>query len=83
MGSIIKAITMAIGLDSGAVNSNSTYYDTGCAVLNNKRFCNYDGVARGTTPMQQVLSQSLNLGVAHIAQKVGGEKFVEYMKILG
>ena len=83
MGSIIKAITMAIGLDSGAVNSNSTYYDTGCAVLNNKRFCNYDGVARGTTPMQQVLSQSLNLGVAHIAQKVGGEKFVEYMKNFG
>lgn len=83
MGSIIKALTMAIGLDTGAVLPQSTYYDTGCTSYNSKTICNFDGEARGTTDMQQVLSQSLNLGAAHVALGVGNEKFAEYMKNFG
>lgn len=83
MGSIIKALTMAIGLDTGAITLNSTYYDTGCTTLNEKTFCNYDSVARGQTNMQQVLNQSLNLGAAHVATSVGNEKFAQYMKNFG
>lgn len=82
-GSIVKALTMAAGLDSGAVVPSSTYNDTGCATLNNKTFCNYDLKARGITPMQQVLSQSLNMGAAFIALQVGHEKFRTYFKELG
>lgn len=80
MGSIIKSLTMSIGLDTGTVTASSTYYDSGCTVLNSKKICNYDGVARGTIPMQQVLNQSLNLGAAHVALAVGNAKFAEYMK---
>jgi len=83
MGSIIKTLTMAIGLDTGAIKPNSTYYDAGCTTLNKKTVCNYDGAARGTVDMQQVLSQSLNLGAAHIALTTGNEKFAEYMKNFG
>ena len=82
-GSIVKALTMAAGLDSGAVTADSTYNDTGCRTLNNKTFCNYDLKARGVTPMQEVLSQSLNMGAAHIALQVGHEKFRHYLKDLG
>ena len=83
MGSIIKALTMSIGLDTSAVTASSTYVDVGCETLNSKKICNYDGVARGTIPMQQVLNQSLNLGAAHVALTVGGKKFSEYMKNFG
>jgi cell division protein FtsI (penicillin-binding protein 3)/stage V sporulation protein D (sporulation-specific penicillin-binding protein) len=83
MGSIIKTMTMAIDLDAGAIKPNSTYYDAGCTTLNKKTVCNYDGAARGTVDMQQVLSQSLNLGAAHIALTTGNEKFAEYMKNFG
>lgn len=83
MGSIIKSLTMSIGLDTGTVTASSTYYDSGCTVLNSKKICNYDGVARGTIPMQQVLNQSLNLGAAHVALAVGNAKFAEYMKNFG
>ncbi len=83
MGSIVKSLTMATGLDTGAVTAKSTYFDIGCVTLNSKKICNYDGVARGTIPMQQVLNQSLNVGSAHVALTIGKAKFAEYMKNFG
>ncbi len=82
-GSIVKALTMAAGLDSGVVTPSSTYNDTGCTTLNNKTFCNYDLKARGVTPMQEILSQSLNMGAAFVALQVGHERFRGYFKDLG
>jgi len=79
MGSIIKPLTIAAGLDSGAITSDSMYYDAGFVTLNGKTFSNFDGKARGTVSMQQVLSQSLNTGVAHVVQKMGKKNFAEYM----
>ena len=80
MGSIIKPLTMAAGLDSGAVNAKTTYDDKGSMTLDKKTFSNYDGKARGVVPMQEVLSQSLNTGVAFVVSKMGNAKFREYMK---
>ncbi len=83
MGSIIKPISMAAGIDSGTVSATSTYYDAGFLVLNNKRISNYDNRGRGLVNMQEVLNQSLNTGVAHVAMKMGNKKFSEYMKSFG
>ncbi len=83
MGSIIKPISMASGIDNGTVTSTSTYYDAGFLVLNNKRISNYDNKGRGLVSMQEVLNQSLNTGVAHVAIKMGNAKFSEYMKNFG
>jgi cell division protein FtsI/penicillin-binding protein 2 len=69
---------MAAGLDSGAVNRHSTYYDSGSITLNTFTIKNYDGKGRGTVDMQQVLNQSLNTGVSYIVQKMGKEKFRDY-----
>ncbi|MBN2094359.1 MAG: penicillin-binding protein 2 [Candidatus Zambryskibacteria bacterium] len=83
MGSIIKPITIAAGIDNGTITANSTYYDAGFLVLNNKRISNYDNRGRGTVDMQEVLNQSLNTGAAFVALKMGNEKFIEYMKNFG
>ncbi len=83
MGSIVKPLTMAAGLDTGAVTTNTTYYDTGSVTLNKKTFSNYDGKARGTTNMQSVLDHSLNVGAAFVVQKMGKAKFAEYMRNYG
>lgn len=80
MGSIIKPLTMASGLDMGVVTAESTYYDAGFLFLNNKRISNYDNKGRGTVKMQEVLNQSLNTGAAYVAMKMGNQKFAEYMK---
>ncbi len=82
-GSIMKPLTMTAGIDSGAITPATTYNDTGCITRDDAKVCNYDGRARGTVPMQEVLNQSLNTGAAFVAEKVGREKFSQYMLALG
>ena len=77
-GSIIKALTMAAGLDSGAVRPESTYYDAGSIKLDKYTINNYDKRGRGTVNMQEVLNQSLNTGVSHIVKTMGKDDFREY-----
>lgn len=80
MGSIIKPISMAIGIDTGVVTPETTYNDTGCITLDGYKVCNFDGKARGVVPMQEVLNQSLNTGVSFVAAKVGKERFGTRMR---
>jgi cell division protein FtsI/penicillin-binding protein 2 len=82
-GSIVKALTMASGLDSGAITPSTTYNDTGCTTLNASTFCNFDLKARGVIPMQQILSQSLNVGAAWIALQLGPVRMRDYFTRLG
>jgi cell division protein FtsI/penicillin-binding protein 2 len=83
MGSIIKPITMAIGLDTGVVTPESTYDDTGFLKVNGSTIHNYDGRARGIIPMQQILSQSLNVGASYVATKIGKQDFLKYFQAFG
>lgn len=78
MGSIIKPLTVAAGLDSGVISPSTTYYDPGCIELNTYTICNYDHKGRGTVPMQEILNQSLNTGVAYIAHTMGKDSFRKY-----
>jgi cell division protein FtsI/penicillin-binding protein 2 len=84
MGSIIKAMTMGIGLDSGAITARTTYNDPGCMTLNSKTFCNYDGESHGTrVTMQEALNNSLNTGFAFAVSKIGNRKFSDHMLSFG
>ena len=86
MGSIVKPLTVAIGLDTGDITPDSIYNDTGSRELNGFTFWNYDHMARGEgTTMQEILNNSLNIGVAHIAiDEVGVKDFKKYMlKLVG
>lgn len=83
MGSIIKPLTMASALDSGAVNENTTYNDLGKRELNGYIVKNYDGRARGVTTMQGILDQSLNMGIVFLVESLGIQTFQKYFKKLG
>tara|TARA_Y100000310_G_scaffold288684_1_gene314532 strand:- start:1627 stop:3339 length:1713 start_codon:yes stop_codon:yes gene_type:complete len=83
MGSIIKPLTMAIGIDSGAVIADTAYYDSGSIDIDGATISNFDGKGRKRVPMQEVLNQSLNTGAAFIMKEVGKEDFRDYMLSLG
>jgi len=83
MGSIMKPMTMSAAIDSKAVTASTTYDDTGCVVVDKKRICNYDLVARGVIPMQQILSQSLNVGATYLALTMGSSTMQRYFLSYG
>ncbi|MBV9159084.1 MAG: penicillin-binding protein 2 [Candidatus Kaiserbacteria bacterium] len=83
LGSIMKPLTMATGIDTGAVTPATKYDDTGCLERSGKTICNYDHKARGVVPMQEVLNQSLNVGATFVADQTGHVQFTKYMKALG
>lgn len=83
MGSIVKALTMAAGLDAGAVTATTTYFDKGSITLNGRTINNYDKRGRGLINMQEVLDESLNTGATFVAQKLGNKKFSDYMYAFG
>lgn len=81
-GSIMKPVTVTAGIDSGAIIEETTYNDRGKITIDSAVVSNYDGKARGVVPMQEVLSQSLNVGIAFIVQQMGTDKFKAYLKDL-
>jgi len=82
MGSIIKPLTMAAGIDNVSVSPSTTYYDAGHLDLDTYTIRNYDGRGRGTVSMQEVLNQSLNTGVAFVVDTMGKDRFRNYFKNL-
>lgn len=83
MGSIIKPLTMAAGLDTGVITADSKYNDTGFLSLNGYTIYNYDKKARGVINMQEILNQSLNVGAAFVESKIGNSRFADYMHSYG
>lgn len=85
MGSIMKPLSVAIGLDTGKADNTTMYDDKGQRTLDGRTFFNYDKRVRGLVSLQDILNNSLNTGVAHIAIDLVGKKvFGEYMlKLLG
>jgi len=73
VGSVMKVLSMGAGLDSGAVTVNSTYDNTGSVRVDGTTIKNVeeDPIFPGTT-MTDVLQYSLNTGVVHVLERMGG-----------
>lgn len=82
-GSIFKPITAAAGIDAGVITPETTYYDSGKVVIDNFEIKNSDLKAHGEQTMTNVIELSLNTGAVFIQQKLGREKFIEYVKKFG
>lgn len=83
MGSVIKPLTIAAAIDAGVITPQTTYTDTGTRVIDTATIANFDGKARGVVPVQEVLSQSLNIGAVFVMERLGKDRFREYMHRFG
>lgn len=83
MGSIIKPLVMAAALDAKVVTAETEYDDKGFVILNGRRIENFDHKSRGVSSMQRVLNESLNTGMVFVMQRLGREKFRDYMLSYG
>lgn len=82
-GSVMKILTTAMAIDQGLVTPDSTYNDTGSVEVSKYRILNWDFSANGTTTVRKYLQKSLNTGSVWLGQKVGPDKFYEYVKAFG
>lgn len=83
MGSIIKPLTMAVGVDTGKVHADSIYHDEGFIKVRDRTMYNFDKKGRGDITLQTALSQSLNTGFVYIANKVGNDVMTDYFYKFG
>lgn len=82
-GSIMKAVTMAGGLEAGAVAPDTTFTDTGSMTLDRFTIRNSENKTYGEVNMTSVLDNSINMGAIFVEQKLGREKFIKYMEDFG
>ena len=83
LGSVMKPITMAGGLEEKLVTPETTYNDTGEVKIGSFTIRNFDGNAYHTTTMTQALEKSLNTGVVFVARLLGKKKQEEYLRAFG
>ena len=82
-GSIMKPITMAIGIEEGKVSPSTEYIDTGVVHEAGYAIRNAEDKSYGRSDMYKVLNESINTGMIFIEKLVGNARFFEYMKRFG
>lgn len=82
-GSIMKPITMAIGLEEGKVTPDSEFSDPGTISIGGFTIHNAEEKTYGQSSMYKVLEQSINTGVIYVERQVGNEAYRDYMKRFG
>ncbi len=84
-GSTFKVLTMAAALDCGAIDLNTPFYCKGAEQIPGRSqllHC-WRSTGHGSQKTPQALQNSCNLAFAHIALKLGGERFYEYIQRFG
>ncbi len=83
MGSIIKPLTVSAGIETGVITPNTTYYDGGFVMVSGKKISNFDGKERGVVGIQDLLSQSLNVGAVYVEKLIGNKRFADFLFAFG
>jgi stage V sporulation protein D (sporulation-specific penicillin-binding protein) len=83
-GSVFKAITTAIGIDTGEIRPDDTYYDKGYVELfyegsRSTRIRNLASQCSGRHTYIHALNWSCNVGMISIIEKIGPSLFHKYL----
>jgi len=84
-GSTFKVMTMAAALDCGAIDLNTSFHCSGSQQIPGRAqllHC-WRSTGHGSEQTPQALQNSCNIAFAHIALKLGGERFYEYIEKFG
>jgi cell division protein FtsI/penicillin-binding protein 2 len=82
-GSVAKILTMSGALDSGIVQPETVFFDTGSILVGGFRIVNWDGGAWGNQTMTGCLANSLNVCLAWVSSKMESNSFYSYMQRFG
>lgn len=74
-GSVMKPLVVAAAWDTGTIDEDLRYYDSGSVVVGPHTIYNFDKKGRGNVDLQEILTQSLNTGMVHISQLMDKNDF--------
>ncbi|MBI2448590.1 penicillin-binding protein 2 [Candidatus Microgenomates bacterium] len=78
-GSVFKPLSMASGIDTGAVKKDDGEYFEANVQVDDYVIWNSERKAHGYETMTQVLENSDNVGMVWMIKKLGKDKFYEYL----
>ncbi len=82
-GSVMKLVTMAIGLDAGVVTPGTIFQDSGVLVRGGITIRNAEEKSYGPLDMTSVLINSVNTATAWVSTLTGGDTYYNYMDRFG
>ncbi len=84
-GSTFKVLTMAAALDCGAIDLNTGFHCSGAEQIpgRSQRLHCWRSTGHGSEQTPQALQNSCNIAFAHIALKLGGQRFYDYIEKFG
>ena len=84
-GSTFKVLTMAAALDCSAIDLNTNFHCSGSEQIQGRaqRLHCWRSAGHGAEKTPQALQNSCNIAFAHIALKLGGQRFYEYIEKFG
>ena len=84
-GSTFKILTMAAALDCGAITLDTRFHCSGSEQIpgRSQRLHCWRVQGHGAEQTPQALQNSCNIAFAHIALKLGGERFYDYIQRFG
>ena len=84
-GSTFKVLTMAAALDCGAITLDTPFHCSGAEQIpgRSQRLHCWRSQGHGAQKTPQALQNSCNIAFAHIALKLGGNRFYEYVEKFG
>lgn len=82
-GSVMKPITMAMGIEEGKITPMTEYVDTGSVSESGYVIHNSENKTYGRSTMTEVLEASINTGVIFVEKLIGNQVFADYFKNFG
>jgi cell division protein FtsI/penicillin-binding protein 2 len=82
-GSVFKVFTMASALDSGTVEPDTTFVDTGVFQIGGVPIYNWNRGAWGPQTMLGCMQHSLNVCLAWVSDQMGASIFYSYLQDFG
>lgn len=82
-GSTFKPIVIAMALESGAVQPNDYFYDSGYLEFDGWPIYNSDRGARGSINLTQITKYSSNIGMVRVGQAMKPDTYYSWLERIG
>ena len=80
-GSVMKPFTVAMGLETGKLTGNETYYCGGYLTIGDYKIYCHNTNGDGTITLKTAVATSCNVALMQVAKTIGKEDFLKYQTV--